>query len=202
MLTRWQRNFIYEAIPEELGGFTLTKSRDGEIQAEPPLPRMIVSVLTEGVRVHYYMDRIRYQKKLVGADKTADYWYGQIDRASFSVVLEAYDKDDLGDMGRALLLELWQNELGLYWKSVTVPRMRIAKIFEPTYLPEVYDDRNGQNIFRLAIDFWVEYEFSWIETAPLIRRFNYLLTKDERGSIQFENYAKNSYGMGIRIVKR
>lgn len=202
MLTRWQRNYIFEAIPTDLAGFTLMKNRDGEIQAESAFPKMIVSVLTEGVRVHFFKDRIRYQKKLVGGDKQADYWYGQIDRASFSIVLEAYDKDDLGDIGRALLLDMWSTELGLAWYSSEVPRMRLAKIFEPTYLPEIYDDRTGQNISRLVIDFWVEYEFSWLETNPLIRRFNYLMAKDERGSIDLETYAKNSYGMSICLVKR
>lgn len=202
MLTRWQRNFIYEALPTVLAGLTVAKNRDGEIQAEGAFPKMVVSVLTEGVRVHFYKDRIRYQKKLVGGDKQADYWYGQIDRASFSVVLESYSKDELGDIGRALFMDLWSTELGLAWYSSIAPRMRLAKIFEPTYLPEIYDPRNGQNIFRLVIDFWVEYEFSWLETNPLIRRFNYLMAKDERGSIEFENYAKNSYGMSICLVKR
>lgn len=201
MLSRWQRNYIFEAIPTELAGFRVTKNRDGEIQAESAFPKMIVSVLTEGVRVHFYKDRIRYQKKLVGGDKQADYWYGQIDRASFSIVLEAYDKDDLGDIGRDLFLYLWSKELGLSWYSSEVPRMRLAKIFEPVYLPEIYDERTGKNISRLVIDFWVEYEFSWMETNALIRRFNYLLIKDELATVSIESYAKNSYGVSLKIVK-
>lgn len=201
MLSRWQRNYIFEAIPTELAGFHVTKNRDGEIQAESAFPKMIVSVLTEGVRVHFYKDRIRYQKKLVGGDKQADYWYGQIDRASFSIALEAYDKDDLGDIGRDLFLYLWSRELGLSWYSNEVPRMRLAKIFEPVYLPEIYDERTGKNISRLIIDFWVEYEFSWMETNALIRRFNYLLIKDELARVDVETYAKNSYGMSLKIVK-
>jgi|GEM_PF-6014002 hypothetical protein len=201
MLSRWQRNYIFEAIPTELAGFNVVKNRDGEIQAESAFPKMIVSVISEGVRVHFYKDRIRYQKRLVGGDKQADYWYGQIDRASFSIALEAYDKDDLGDIGRDLYLYLWSKELGLSWYSSEVPRMRLSKIFEPVYLPEIYDQRTGKNISRLIIDFWVEYEFSWMETNPLIRRFNYLLIKDELARVNVETYAKNSYGMSLKIVK-
>jgi hypothetical protein len=201
MLSQGQRDYIFEAIPTELAGFHVFKNRDGEIQAESAFPKMIVSVLSEGVRVHFYKDRIRYQKKLVGSDKQADYWYGQVDRASFSIVLEAYDKDDLGNIGRDLYLYLWSKELGLSWYSSEVPRMRLAKIFEPVYLPEIYDERTGKNISRLVIDFYVEYEFSWMETNALIRRFNYSLEKDELARMDIETYAKNSYGMSLKIVR-
>lgn len=201
MLSQWQRDYIFESIPTELAGFHVLKNRDGEIQAESAFPKMIVSVLSEGVRVHFYKDRIRYQKRLVGGDKQADYWYGQIDRASFSIVLEAYDKDDLGNIGRDLYLYLWSKELGLSWYSSEVPRMRLAKIFEPVYLPEIYDERTGKNISRLVIDFYVEYEFSWMETNALIRRFNYSLEKDELAKMDIETYAKNSYGMSLKIVR-
>jgi len=102
MLTQSQRDRIYETIPTILAGETVTKIHGDDIVAEPELPRMVISVITEGVRVHYSRDRIRYRKTTTDEDISTDYWYGQVDRASFSIVLEAYDKDDLGNMGRDL----------------------------------------------------------------------------------------------------
>ncbi len=199
MLTQSQRDRIYETIPTILAGETVTKIHGDDIVAEPGLPRMVVSVITEGVRVHYSRDRIRYRKTTTDGDISTDYWYGQVDRASFSIVLEAYDKDDLGNMGRDLYLYLWESELGLSWD---VDRMRLSRIFEPTYLPQIYDNRRGKSIYRLVVDFWVEYEFSWMEKAPLIRKFNYLIQKDETAEIRFSQGDEiNSYGMDVIIVK-
>ncbi len=199
MLTQAQRDRIYTAVPTLLNGTNVIKVHDGDMIAEPKLPRMIFSVIVEGVRSHYSRDRIRYVRTITDGDLSTDYWYGQVDRASFSIVLEGYDKDDIGNLGRALFLQLWRDELGLSWEK---DRMRVSKIFEPNYLPQIYDKRTGKSIYRLVVDFWVEYEFSWIETAPLIRKFNYLIHKDEDAQIQLnQSEKKNSYGMSI-IIKR
>lgn len=199
MLTQAQRDRIYESIPTLLDGRDIVKIREGDIVREPKLPRMIFTVITEGVRVHYSRDRVRYNRVTIDGDLSTDYWYGQVDRASFSIVIEGYDKDDVGTLGRALFLQLWREELGLSWSK---DRMRVAKIFEPNYLPQIYDNRTGKSIYRLSVDFWVEYEFSWIETAPLIRKFNYLIHKDETAEVHFsKGEKKNSYGMSMIIKK-
>ncbi len=199
MLTQDQRDRIYESIPTVLAGVEVTKVHGDDIVAEPGLPRMILSVIAEGIRVHYSRDRIKYRRTLTDGYLSTDYWYGQVDRASFSIVLEAEDKDDLGNMGRELFLYFWESELGLSWDR---DRMRLAKVFEPTYLPQVYDNRTGKSIYRLVVDFWVEYELSWMEKAPLIRKFNYLIQKDETAEIKLSQGENTvSYGMNLVIKK-
>lgn len=195
MLTKAQRNVILETIPVNLAGKTWIKARSQQLSREPGFPRMIITELTSGIRKHYYADQIH---KIKYYGQTADVLYGQIDTATFSIILASEDREDV-DRGAEELQKWFLKES--YYEAWSQQRVFFRGVLAAGEIPSDYNDRNGKIIYKSNVDFAVDYEVSWKEDAEGIRRFDLSLYKDEQATLKMLATAASSYVMGIRIIK-
>ncbi|HOK03131.1 MAG TPA: hypothetical protein PLD85_11665 [Spirochaetota bacterium] len=195
MLTKAQMNVILESIPINLAGKTWIKARSQQLSREPNFPRMVISELTSGIRKHYYADQIH---KIKYFGQPADVIYGQIDSATFSIILASENREDV-ERGAEELQKWFLKES--YYDLWNKHRVFFRGILAAGEIPSDYNDRNGKIIYRSNVDFAVDYEVSWKEDADGIRRFDLSLYKDEQATIRMLTTASNSYAMSIRIIK-
>jgi len=186
LLTEEQREIIYSTIPVDLAGTRWEKVKSYQISKEPPLPRLIISELTSGIREHYFADQLH---KIIYEDAPVDVTYGQIDRATFSIVLEGYDRAVVdraaAELQRWLLIED-------YYEIWATQRVFFKGVIAAGEIPSLYSDRTGKIIYRCNVDFAINYEVSWPEDADKLDKYVMRIHKDERAQIVLQGEVEES----------
>jgi hypothetical protein len=173
-MTAAQMDKILINLPTSLAGVSLNKIKVKQGINYPAVPRMLLSMLVSGNRVRYWHNLLRVT---CDAEKeTEDRQIGQIQRATFQVLLQSYDPDQLANMMADLQVEIWGRQLKLDWKT---DRMKLAEVFNPQEMPDIYDDKAKKLLHGSALDFYVEYELSWPDLTPDIQSFNYQVEIDD-----------------------
>lgn len=195
LLTNNQRKIILETIPTNLGGKQWVKVRSQQLVKEPQFPRMVISELTSGIRKHFYADIIHKTKYY---NHPADVFYGQIDRATFSIILYSENREEVE--GAVAELQKWflKEDYYFIWNK---QRVFFRGVISAGEIIADYNERNGKIIYRGSVDFAVDYEVSWKEDADAIQRFDFTLRKDEEAVVRFVATSIGAYVMSVKIVK-
>lgn len=193
MLTEAQKDFILTRLPSTLGEATLTKVKAGQVANRAGLPCMILTFPTQGVRIHFWADQVR--RLWHGSHEHI--YYGQIDRATLTVVVEAATYEQCSNLVEALYRYIWETELYLDWHD---SRMRMSGVFNPVEIPSRYDEKLRIQVYRFSIDLYIDYEFTWEDKSPSIKRFNFKVGTDGTYGLEFEDYAPGTIGMSLILV--
>ncbi len=170
-LTLDQRDKIYGGIPYQFDaiGVTLQKQKSGQFVNPPTFPLLIVTFQTEGVEVRPWQ---RIREEFDPVRKLRLETFGKQCRATISTIIESLDIRQLEQLADLFSHALWQTEVGI---NPIDDRMQFRgadpPIFLDTYFIEMPDGRKA--IHRCAVDFFVEYEFSWTYEMPIITEIDY-----------------------------
>ena len=165
-LTPTQWDLIYRGIPCVFtDGTELHKFRSQQFvpKQDANFPLGIVSIVSQGIPI----DQLRLLD---------DFWdssvklrmerWGYRCRARISAVIEALDIGEVERFASLFSQALYETELGI---NPLENKMQFRGVDPPQNLPPYYNPLKKMNVQRVAIDFFVEYEFSWIKNIDLIR---------------------------------
>ena len=165
-LTPAQWDLIYRGIPASFAnGSVLHKFRSQQFvpTQDANFPLCIVSIISQGIPI----DHLRLLE---------DFWdpsvklrmerWGYRCRARISAVIEALDIGEVERFASLFSQALYETELGI---NPLENKMQFRGVDPPQNLPPYYNPLKKMNVQRVAIDFFVEYEFSWIKNIDLIR---------------------------------
>lgn len=192
-----QLNLVEQKLPSVLAGVPVHKARIKQQMVMPDPPRLLMSVLSDGTRIHGKAD----QRKFVYHPENGydDRYLGNIKRDTISLFIDSLDLGQARDMMDDLKLQLESRELDLVWSQ---HGMRLSEVFNPQEYPEGRDSRSNKPLYRLSIDLWIEYEFLWLDNTPPIQSFNYMLLGNGNSVLQAQIYAPGSYGASIKLIKK
>jgi len=165
-LTPAQWDLIYDGIPCSFSdGSSLCKFRSQQFVNHPTLtyPLCIVTIASQGIPV----DHVRLLEDVFDESRKVriERW-GQRCRARISIVIEAHSITVVERFASLFCQALYETELGI---NPLQNKMQFRGVDPPQNLPPYYNPLKKIYIQRAAIDFFVEYEFSWIKTPDLIR---------------------------------
>lgn len=195
MLTETQKNFLLNRLPSSIGGVTVSKVKTGQIGNRVSLPSLFLTFPTQGVRVHFWADQIR--RLWHGSHEHI--FYGQIDRATLSIIVESTSYEQCSNLVEGLYRYIWETELYLDWSD---SKMRMAGVFNPIEIPSRYDEKLRLQVYRFSIDVYVDYEFTWEDNSHSIKRFNFRIGTDENYVIELEDYAPGTIGMSLILISK
>jgi hypothetical protein len=165
-LTPAQWDLIYRGIPASFAdGSELHKFRSQQFvpRQDTNFPLCIVSIVSQGIPV----DQLGLLE---------DFWdssvklrmerWGYRCRARISAVIEDPDIGKVERFASLFSQALYETELGI---NPLENKMQFRGVDPPQNLPPYYNPLKKMNIQRVAIDFFVEYEFSWVKNIDLIR---------------------------------
>jgi hypothetical protein len=166
-LTPVQWDLIYQGIPHSFSdGSSLQKFRSQQFvpKQDAFFPLCIVSIISQGIPVDqhtrllddFYDDSVKVR---------IERW-GHRCRARISAVIEALSITEVERLSSLFCQALYEDELDI---NPLQNKMQFRGVDPPQNLPPYYNPLKKMNIQRAAIDFFVEYEFSWIKTPDLIR---------------------------------
>ena len=192
-----QLNLVEQKLPSVLAGVTVHKARIKQQMVMPDPPRLLMSVLSDGTRIHGKAD----QRKFVYHPENGydDRYLGNIKRDTISLFIDSLDLGQARDMMDDLKLQLESRELDLVWSQ---QGMRLSEVFNPQEYPEGRDARSNKPLYRVSIDLWIEYEFLWLDNTPPIQSFNYMVLGNGESAYQAQIYAPGSYGASIKLIRR
>jgi len=192
-----QLDLIVQKLPSKLAGVTVNKARLKQQMKMPDPPRLLLGVLTDGVKVDGKADQRRF---IYHPENGYDERYlGSIKRDTLTLFVDGYDLNQVREMMYDLQLQLDSRELDLVWSN---DRMRLAESFNPQEHPEGKDSRSNKPLYRLSIDLWIEYEFLWLDNTPSIQSFNYGIISNDKTAFKAQLHAPGSYGASIKIIKK
>jgi hypothetical protein len=163
-LTLAQLDKIFDGIPTVLGGYTLSKQRSQQYVNKPSYPVMIFSVVSQGLPVSGSGVRVLGSYLNWSKDIRVEVW-GQNCRARLSVIIETKDIRQADELVSLFMTELNASELGI---NPICDWMQFRGADPPQCLPP-YKIGNSTMIQRYAIDFFVEYLFTWKKYYDTIR---------------------------------
>ena len=148
---------IFDGIPNELAeDVTLPKTRAGQYHNQPEYPCMVVSIISQGIPVGE-IQRDIYSELSVDK-KLRTCWYGQLQRARISCVIEALDITQVETLTSLFYTLLYQAELGL---NPVCNNIQFRGADPPQYAPPYRNELLKKFVHRRAVDFFVEYKFKW-----------------------------------------
>lgn len=171
-----QRDKIYEGIPTvfDNGNLVLQKSKTRQfIKAHQPdeYPLLLVTFVSEGIPVTMVRE---LKSDLDPSTRIKTTTYGQICKARVSALIESPDLRQIESLAGLFSRELCSTELQI---NPIDDRMQFRGA-DPPQFPEPYetflvlDGKKGlAKIHRCAIDFFVEYEFSWTKQFDTMQEF-------------------------------
>lgn len=164
-LTPGQWTKIYDSLPSTIGEITLQKERSRQYLNNPTFPLAIITIISQGIPI----TTRREQVSVLSDDKlTKTTTYAQLCRARISVVIEDPDMTQVEALASGLATDLYARELGI---NPLHDRMQFRGCDPPTHPPPYRSEKLKMLIHRCVVDFFVEYEFSWTLTFPVIREF-------------------------------
>jgi hypothetical protein len=192
-----QLDLIERRLPSSLAGVAVNKARIKQQMKMPDPPRLLLGVLSDGTKVSGKADQRRFiYHPENGYD---DRYLGSIKRDTLTLFIDGYDLNQVREMMSDLQLYLDSRELDLVWSN---DRMRLAEVFNPQEHPEGKDSRTNKPLYRLSIDFWIEYEFLWLDNTPPIQSFNYGINSNDKIAFKAQIYAPRSYGASLKLIRR
>ncbi len=171
-----QKDKIYEGIPSTLWAgrdqVVLQKTRTRQFINQPgEYPLLLVTFVTEGIPVTV---RRELKSELDESTRLKTTTYGQICRARVSALIESPDQRQVERLAGLFSQELYRTELGI---NPLDDRMQFRGC-DPPQFPEPYETHiilNGKKglakIYRCAIDFFVEYWFTWTKEFDVMQEF-------------------------------
>lgn len=166
-LTPEQWDIIYEGIPDSFSdGSELNKFRSQQFINRPPVasfPLCVVTVVSQGIpvdQVKLLEDNILDTENMVRSER-----WGQHCRARISASIEALSIPEVEKFASLFSQELYRGELGI---NPIDNKMQFRGADPPQSLPPYYDPTKKTFVQRVVVDFFVEYEFSWLKTFELI----------------------------------
>jgi hypothetical protein len=161
-----QWDLIYAGIPDRFSdGFSLSKFRSQQFVSHPTLtyPLCIVTIASQGIPVDHVhlLDEVYIESRKVRIER-----WGQRCRARISIVIEAHSITEVERFASLFCQALYETELGI---NPIENKMQFRGADPPQNLPPYYNPLKKMYIQRAAVDFFVEYEFSWIKIPDLIR---------------------------------
>lgn len=163
---QWQK--IYDGIPATLpGGATLQKERADQYVNRPAFPFMLVSIISQGIPVSDVRRDVSSVYDPVTKVRTVK--FSQNMKARISCVLEALDITEIERLAGLFYKELCRAELGV---NPLQDRMQFRGVDPPEAIPPYRNDKLKKLVQRRAVDFFVEYEFSWTIPFETIQEFD------------------------------
>lgn len=166
-LTPGQWDIIYEGIPDSFSdGSELNKFRSQQFVNRPPVasfPLCVVTVVSQGIpvdQVKLLEDNILDTENMVRSER-----WGQHCRARISASIEALSIPEVEKFASLFSQELYRGELGI---NPIDNKMQFRGADPPQSLPPYYDPKKKMFVQRVVVDFFVEYEFSWLKNFELI----------------------------------
>ena len=166
-LTPMQWDLIYQGIPHSFwDGSSLQKFRSQQFvpRQDTHFPLCIVSIISQGIPVDQHprlLDDFYDDSVNVRIER-----WGYRCRARISAVIEALSIPEVEWLSSRFCQALYEDELDI---NPLQNKMQFRGVDPPQNLPPYYNPLKKMNIQRAAIDFFVEYEFSWIKIPDLIR---------------------------------
>jgi len=192
-----QLNLVEQKLPSILADIPIRKARIKQQMVMPDPPRLLMTVLSDGTRIHGKADQRRF---IYHPENGYDERYlGSIKRDTLTLFIDGYDLNQVRDMMDDLKLQLESRELDLVWSQ---HGMRLSEVFNPQEFPESRDSRTNKPLYRMSIDLWIEYEFLWLDGTPPIQSFNYKLLGNGNSVLEAQSYAPGSYGASIKLIIR
>lgn len=162
-----QWDLIYAGIPCSFpDGSSLHKFRSQQFvpRQDANFPLCIVSIVSQGIPVDsdwHILDDFYDASTKVRIER-----WGYRCKARISAVIEALSIPEVERLSSFFCQALYKDELDI---NPIQNRMQFRGVDPPQNLPPYYNPLKKMNIQRIAIDFFVEYEFSWTKIPDLIR---------------------------------
>lgn len=180
-LTPEQWEIIYEGIPDSfLDGSHLTKFRSQQFVnrlSTTSFPLCVVTIVSQGIPVEPV--KLLEDNILDIENKVRSERWGQHCRARISASIEALGIPEVEKFASFFSQELYRLELGI---NPIDNKMQFRGADPPQSLPPYYDPQKKMNVQRVVVDFFVEYEFSWLKNFELI----YAVEAEVNGSETFD----------------
>ena len=190
MLSRSQRDAVLAGIPDELGGTSVTKYRDGHYGSLPSFPCLVI-------RGPQTSSRARYNGTLVKTVWNAeDEVYDEVNAVNqFTTVrvdVEALTEDEATDLARALVETVYSTKLGLDWFT---DRVKLSSIPNPglmlSYQHAIQGGSGHKKIYQMVVEIRVEYELGWDVVGAPMKEFETSIEVGDSeetidGSIEYE----------------
>jgi len=162
---QWQK--IYDGLPVSLSGVVLNKERTDQYVNRPAFPFMLVSIISQGIPV----SDVRRDVSSVydPATKVRTVKFSQNMKARVSCIIEALDITEVERLASLFYKELYRAELGI---NPILDRMQFRGVDPPEAIPPYRNEKLKRLVQRRAVDFFVEYEFSWTIPFETIQEFD------------------------------
>lgn len=92
---------------------------------------------------------------------------GHFAEATISVSIRSLDIDELQTTVYTFLQEFWPKAIN--WRIETTPAVEFRGATSPQFLPAYLDVTERHDVYSCVLDFFVEYEFTWIVESEPIR---------------------------------
>ena len=194
-LTPEQWDLIYAGIPSSFAdGSTLHKFRSQQFvpKQDANFPLCIVSIISQGIPV----DQLRLLEDFwdLSVKLRMERW-GYRCRVRISAVIESLDIGEVERFASLFSQALYETELSI---NPLENKMQFRGVDPPQNLPPYYNPLKKMNVQRVAIDFFVEYEFSWIKNIDLIREIEVEIDGPKEPIIY--KFDKKSFSYSLDVI--
>ena len=165
---QWQK--IYDGLPVSFTGAVLGKERaDQYVNSKklPGYPFMLVSIISQGIPVSDVRRDVSSVYDPVTKVRTVK--FSQNMKARISCIIEALDITEVERLASLFYKELYRAELGI---NPIQDRMQFRGVDPPEAIPPYRNEKLKKLVQRRAVDFFVEYEFSWTIPFETIQEFD------------------------------
>ncbi|HNR56831.1 MAG TPA: hypothetical protein PKJ51_00100 [Methanothrix sp.] len=109
---------------------------------------------------------------------------GHFAEATVSISIRALDHEDLQQKVYSFFQAFWPKAIN--WRLETEPAVEFRGAASPQFLPAYLDAVERHDVYSCVLDFFVEYEFTWIEENPPIKSVH---LEGYAGLIDTEDYS-------------
>jgi hypothetical protein len=167
---QWDK--IYAGLPKTLGGTTIAVHRTRQFVNLPDFPIVLITPVTEGIPVSDVRQLWEHYNESLGMMEVK---FGQQCKARISACVEASGMTEARTLASLFSTALFSDELSV---NPIQDRMQFRGADPPENLAP-YTVGGKTYIHRFNIDFFVEYEFSWIKPYPVVREVLVELQEDQ-----------------------
>lgn len=193
MLTKVQREAVFNGVPYILNGFKCTKVVADQYVRDPTLPNITIRYLSDSILARWAGQEIRSGRK----HRTDDFdcVEGLIEKATVGITISSEDYAQALDMAADMLMQLYRDRLRLNWYDY---RVRFINTLAAPIITSYRYEEDRKLVHRAHIDVSIEYEVSWPIVAPAIRKIGADIGVKDMGEIAYIHelmYAPGLYGM-------
>lgn len=162
-LSQTQIEKIYQGLPNSLGGIILSRPRGRQFLNSLPYPRLVFSIISQGVPVSESRLLTEYYASSIGL--RTEVW-SQNMKARISLILQSQDPEQADILLNALITDLNASELGI---NPINDYMQFRGADPPSALPPYTDPDNKKLVQGHSIDIFVEYMITWKKYFDVIK---------------------------------